>query len=112
LQLYANQFWFRHLLDYCRLQSNGNLQIAQDLLIQLEMLQNFEKDPQVALHVPQDPALATQLAELDVLLPLPSVKSLISKLIIFRSSLNRDDMFNTTPAGKFDFYASTFKELI
>jgi len=44
LQLYANQFWFKHVLTCCSLYYKSHLPIPNELLSQLQMLLQFWKE--------------------------------------------------------------------
>ena len=105
LQLYANQFWFKHLLAYCRLRTYGRLWIPNDLKVQLELLLHFQKDDTPGSSGIQE-TLLEQEAELAVLNQLLPIKGLVSNIIGFRRGFNRDDLFDSTPGGEFPLQRS------
>jgi len=94
LQLYANQFWYKHLIIYFDLLRKKGIPPPLDLLEQLSLLLAFQRD-QSATAVP----LPKQLEELVVLDGLPRVKELVSKIMAFRNGLNRDELFDKSPEG-------------
>jgi len=104
LHLYANKFWYKHLLAYCKLQDKRQDQFPEELLLQLERLLKFRKKPreelcfQSANNVVSE---ADQNVGLEMLRDLPEIKSMVSDVIAFRAKLSRDDSSDKDPESEY-----------
>jgi hypothetical protein len=104
LQLYANIFWYRHLLAYCGLLGQHKRQFSTELLTQLQLLLRFRKgDSRAAVLQSQSGTDKdkTEDPSLEDLNHLPDVKSLVSDVLVFRSKMIREDTSDKSPEGRF-----------
>ena len=92
LQLYANRFWADHLLSYCAILSRQRKQPSRELLIQLDQLLRFLKDPASDEQLSDYPPLEG----LNILDQHPRVRILVSKLEKFRAEAEKDPSSNTS----------------
>jgi hypothetical protein len=90
LQLYANRYWYQHLLAYL----HSGMGIPQDLLTQLHTLLNFWKQDR---HITFSQA-SVETSELQVLDHLPGIKSMVSELIFSRAIKETSEM---SPEGQY-----------
>ena len=92
LQLYANRYWYQHLLAYL----HSGMGIPQDLLTQLHMLLNFWKQDVRHITIPQG---SVETSELQVLDHLPGIKSMVSELIFSRAI--KKEISEMSPEGQY-----------
>jgi hypothetical protein len=91
LQIYANQFWFNHVLDYLRMQDGEQVNPPNEFLEQLYSLLEFDKEAQKGnIHTYSEMSISGTLLKVD---------ALISKVKSFRVSLRSDEIFDSTPEG-------------
>jgi hypothetical protein len=104
LQLYANKFWYKHLLQYCELQDIRPVQFSQELLQQLRLLLRFQKNnrKEACFETGSDGiSAADQSVGLEMLDHLPEIKSMVSDVIAFKTKLDRNDSSDKDPDSKF-----------
>lgn len=93
MEIYADKFWCRHLLEYCSLLRQQH-QFSTELLTQLQLLLRFRKDGGLAL-VPTSHARtkedATKVTKLEALNQWPDIKSLVSDVLVFQANIKKDD---------------------
>lgn len=75
-------------------------------MTQLKLLLQFQKDESLEFSNIQG-ASPDPEPELEALSPLPLIKRFVSAIISFRTGLSRDDLFGTTPGGKFTFKSNS-----
>lgn len=100
LHLYANQFWFKHLLIYLHMQTRSGTKTSEPLLQQLLVLVRFQKDHKMQLGELERFVTPSFNVELRVLDSLPLVKLLVAKTVAFRASLNREEMSIKSAEGR------------
>ncbi|PQE25152.1 hypothetical protein CJF31_00006017 [Rutstroemia sp. NJR-2017a BVV2] len=93
LQIYADRFWYEHLLLYCGLLRQHQIQFSTELLSQLQLLLRFRKEDSrepapmskiiTEKNVTEDPRLET-------LNYWPDVKRLVSDVVEFRTKMGRE----------------------
>jgi hypothetical protein len=88
LHLYANEFWYKHLLAYARCCLDERVAFPMDLLDQLSSLLRFQKDKNIHLECQESP---TSVSRLEVLDQVPAVRDLVSNLVAFKEALKKDD---------------------
>ncbi|KAL3427321.1 NACHT domain-containing protein [Phlyctema vagabunda] len=82
LQLYANQYWYQHLLSYCKIVTERNGKISEELKSQLYKLLEYR----IPQRTPYTPTNDRELSELSVLNKIPQIKALVYDAMSFRSS--------------------------
>jgi hypothetical protein len=92
LHLYANHFWYRHLLAYAAVCAKRHISLSQDFIQQLDSLLRFCKNDIAHSSV--------QVSGLEILDLVPAVKELVSRIISFRESLKKDYWNDKTPQSK------------
>lgn len=97
LQLYANQFWYRHLLAYAAVCARRRISFSADLLLQLSSLLRFSKNSTARSAQVLNPG---QIPGLQILDQVPAIKELVSKIISFRESLKKDEWNDKSPQSK------------
>jgi hypothetical protein len=99
LQLYANQFWYKHLLAYCALWEKKQTQFPDELLMQLDLLVRYLKDNRPEGESERSSILAKLcvLEGNEGLHHVPHVRDLIANVISFRAALSQDDLANKAP---------------
>jgi len=108
LQLYADMFWYRHLLAYCSLLGQQKRQFSPELLAQLQFLLKFRKEDsrtpvrQFKTGTDKNGAEDPALEELN---HLPYVKALVTDVLVFRAKMAREDASDKSPESKFSFPA-------
>ncbi|CAG8975822.1 hypothetical protein HYALB_00009402 [Hymenoscyphus albidus] len=88
LHIYADHFWYKHLLEYCDFLHRNNRQISLELLVQLNRLLNYKKaHPGCLTSIAEsgEMKLFTKPPCLDVLNHAPEVKDLVLEVLEFRS---------------------------
>jgi hypothetical protein len=104
LQLYADMFWYRHLLLYCGLLAQHKRQFSPELLAQLQHLLRFsKKDNRTPVEkcktgTDKDRTEDPSLSELN---HLPDVKRLVSDVLVFRGKMIRDGVSDKSPESEF-----------
>ncbi|KAI9640653.1 hypothetical protein NHQ30_010957 [Ciborinia camelliae] len=94
LLMYANMFWYMHLLEYCKSQR----QLSTELLSQLQQLLLHYRKENMPVSDPKANARASsQGPNLEALNHLPEIKRLISDILAFRFRLNLDDISDKSP---------------
>jgi hypothetical protein len=93
LLVYADAFWYKHLLEYCRLSNEQGRSLSPELLAQLQLLLKFKKEGVEISNIGQN--IETQESaigarDLDVLNNLPDIKKMISDILIFRVEMNKE----------------------
>jgi hypothetical protein len=104
LQIYADMFWFRHLLAYCDLLSQHRRQFSSELLAQLQLLLRFRKEGTGAPNAISRTRIekdATYDSSLEALNHSPEVKRLVSDVLVFRANMKRKDTSDGSPDSKF-----------
>ncbi|TVY35124.1 Vegetative incompatibility protein [Lachnellula occidentalis] len=96
LQPYGNRFWTSHLLQYCSLQARKKMPLSEDLSTQLNMLTRFQKASETLAGPSKHQLTPVELEGLRALDQMPQVKTLVTSLIEFRSSLEEKDASNTS----------------
>jgi hypothetical protein len=103
LQIYADMFWYRHLLAYCGLLVQQKRQLSTELLTQLQLLLRFWKEDSRAT-VPKSKTTTekdgTEDPTLEALNHLPDVKRLVSDVLVFRTKMTREDASDKSPESK------------
>ena len=108
LQLYADMFWYRHLLAYCSLLGQQKRQFSPELLAQLQFLLKFRKEDsrtpvrQFKTGTDKNGAEDPALEELN---HLPYVKALVTDVLAFRAKIAREDVSDKSPESKLSFSA-------
>ena len=102
LQLYADKFWYKHLLEYCGLLGQHQRQFSTELLTHLQLLLRFRKDNFQVSSTPIK--VVTEKAphdlSLEALNHLPDVKRLVSDVLAFRAKTAREDASDRNLEGK------------
>lgn len=103
LQIYADMFWYRHLLAYC---GQYQRQFSTELLAQLQHLLRFRKEdsrapvPTSKTRTEKD---ASEDRSLEALNHLPDVKRLVSDVLVFRAKMSREDASDKSLESKLPF---------
>lgn len=102
LQVYANMFWYRHLLAYCGLLRQH--EFSKELLAQLQLLLRYRKDDTATLV--QSPQINTegksaQDPSTEVLNCLPFAKKLVSDVLELRAKIDQKDVSDKHFDSKF-----------
>lgn len=104
LQVYANTFWYKHLLAYCGLLGQQQRQFSPELRAQLQLLLRFRKDANQA-HVPKSKTRtekdATEDLSIEALNHMPDVKRLVSDVFVFGDKINREGTLDKPLEGEF-----------
>lgn len=90
LQLYANQYWYRHIISYVKFCVKNQLRISEELVSQLSALLQLQKNK---IGGPKSVPLASlppATLDLNSLNQIPLVKGFVLEVISFRESLGRD----------------------
>jgi hypothetical protein len=102
LQLYADKFWYKHLLEYCCLLGQHQRQFSTELLTQLQLLLRFRKDNFQVSSTPIK--VVTEKSphdlSLEALNHLPDVKRLVSDVLALRAKIAREDASDRNLEGK------------
>ncbi|PMD47183.1 hypothetical protein L207DRAFT_448755, partial [Hyaloscypha variabilis F] len=95
LLIYADMFWYKHLLTYCSLLSqHKERQFSRELLAQLHLLMRFSKEDNQALLSGSNTTRekdGTTDPTLEPLNQMPDVKRLVSDIIVFRTKMAREN---------------------
>jgi len=102
LQLYADMFWYRHLLAYCSLLGRHKRQFSPELLLRFRKEDNRTPVPQSKTGTDKNGAEDPALEELN---HLPYVKALVTDVLVFRAKMAREDASDKSPESKFSFPA-------
>jgi len=100
LQLYANKFWYKHLLQYCRLQGIRPVQFSQEFLQQLRLLLRFKNNNHYEAPSEDEndgKITADQDVGLEMLDHLPEIKSMVLDVITFKAQLEKNDSSDKDP---------------
>jgi hypothetical protein len=103
LLIYADMFWYKHLLTYCSLLSQRKGQFNRELQAQLQLLLKFRKeDSGILLSKLKAPTEKDRSPDpnLEALNCLPDVKSLVSHVLVFRAKVAREDASDKSPEGE------------
>ena len=103
LLIYADLFWYKHLVTYCSLLKQHQGQLNAELLAQLKDLLRFRKVDS-GVHPSRSKALTEKDGAsnptLEALNQLSDVKDLVSHLFIFRAQMAREEASDKSPEGK------------
>jgi hypothetical protein len=108
LQLYADMFWYRHLLAYCSLLGQHQRQFSPELLAQLQLLLRFRKEDNRTPGPESKTGTGKNRDEdssLEKLNHLPYVKALVTDVLVFRAKIAREDASDKSPESKLSFSA-------
>jgi len=98
LQLYANQFWAKHILTCCNLLSTCDDVLPDEMIAQLEKLVRFRKQMWQDSSVPETLDLDGDSATLQ---QLPHhIRGFIREVSQFREGLTRNEYPHKSPKGK------------
>lgn len=103
LLIYADMFWYKHLLTYFSLLSQREGQINTELLAQLQFLLRFRKDDSGVLPLKSKAPTKKDGAydsTLEALNHLPDVKSLVSYIKEFRAKMALEQASDKSPEGR------------
>jgi hypothetical protein len=107
LQLYADMFWYRHLLAYCSLVGQRKRQFSPELLSQLQLLLRFRKEDSSTPSQCKSGTAGTEDLSLEGLNHLPDVKGLVTDVQLFRAKMVREDAPDKSPESKLSFSAKS-----
>ncbi|PQE30167.1 hypothetical protein CJF32_00003620 [Rutstroemia sp. NJR-2017a WRK4] len=94
LQIYADRFWYKHLLLYCGLLIQHQGQFSAELLSQLQRLLRFRKEdsrPPVPLPKSGTEKNLAEDTRLEALNYWADLKRFVSDVVEFRAKMSRDD---------------------
>jgi hypothetical protein len=94
LQIYADRFWYKHLLLYCGLLRQHQSQFSTGLLSQLQLLLRFRKEdsrPPFPLPKSRTEKNVAEDTRLEALNYWPDLKRLVSDVVEFRAKISMDD---------------------
>lgn len=101
LLVYANMFWYKHLLEYCQTKR----QCPEGLLTQPEYLVLRYKKEDISFPDPKSAVrVDTQDIALEDLNNWPEIKQLVSNILMFQSRLNIDDQSDMSPESKLPLF--------
>lgn len=90
LQLYANKYWYRHLITYALYCAEKKLGFSMELVSQLSELLRLQKDRIEGPTSRPVPVSSPTTLDLGLLTQFPLVKEFILEVDCFRMSLARD----------------------
>jgi hypothetical protein len=109
LQLYANQFWYRHVLACCGLYAKGHIILPNELSNQLKKLLRFRKQARHEAFWSGNSEAGSNIlhengdGDFLALNQLPrDVRDFIWEVIKFRKGVSSDDFTQKTPDGMLD----------
>lgn len=115
LQIYADMFWYRHLLAYCGLLVQHKRQFSTELLAQLQLLLRFRKEDSRATVLKSKTATekdGTEDSTLEVFNHLPNVKRLVSDVLVFRAKMSREDASGKSPESELPSPAKFSRQIL
>ena len=115
LQIYADMFWYRHLLAYCSLSVQHKRQFSIELLAQLQLLLRFRKEDSRVTVLKSKAATeknGTEDPTLEVLNHLPDVKRLVSDVLVFRTKMSREETSDKSPESKLPSPAKFSRQIL
>jgi hypothetical protein len=102
LQVYANKFWYKHVLEYCNFVAQQQYEVSPELLAQLQRLLMFKKTDVQATPSPNS-RMEENRSEpgLEALRHVPDIRRLLSNVTQFRAKMNREDASDKSPESKY-----------
>ncbi|TVY65596.1 Vegetative incompatibility protein HET-E-1 [Lachnellula suecica] len=95
LQIYANRYWFDHLLQYCASQARQGKTLPRDICTQLTALLMFRKEAYNDRIIAGNLLASVDQQALTVLDQIPLLKTLVTDVLVSRSSTEAKNQLNS-----------------